>query len=43
MKTDTFVFNISIVLLGSVFLYLALYFELLGKSVRFFENLKFRK
>jgi hypothetical protein len=43
MKTDTFVFNISIVLLSSVFLYLALYFELLGKAVRFFENLKFRK
>jgi hypothetical protein len=43
LKTDTFVFNISIVLLGSGFLYLALYFELLGKSVRFFENLKFRK
>jgi hypothetical protein len=43
MKTDTFVFNISIVLLTSVFLYLALYFELLGKTVRFFENLKFRK
>ncbi len=43
LKTDTFVFNISLVLLSSVFLYLALYFELLGKAVRFFENLKFRK
>jgi hypothetical protein len=43
MKTDTFVFNISLVLLGSVFLYLALYFELIGRVVRFFENLKFRK
>jgi len=43
MKTDTFVFNISIVLLSSVFLYLTLYFELLGKTVGFFENLKFRK
>ena len=43
IKTDTFVFNISLVLLSSLFLYLALYFELLGKAVRFFENLKFRK
>jgi hypothetical protein len=43
IKTDTFIFNISIVLLSSIFLYLALYFELLGRAVRFFENLKFRK
>jgi ABC-type multidrug transport system ATPase subunit/uncharacterized tellurite resistance protein B-like protein len=43
MKTDTFVFNISLVLLSSIFLYVALYFELLGRIVRFFENLKFRK
>jgi ABC-type multidrug transport system ATPase subunit len=43
LKTDTFVFNISLVLLSSVFFYLILYFELLGRTVRFFENLKFRK
>jgi ABC transport system ATP-binding/permease protein len=43
MKTDTFNFNISLVLFSSVLLYLILYFELLGKAVRFFENLKFRK
>jgi hypothetical protein len=43
MKTDTFVFNISLVLLSSLFLYVTLYFELLGKAVRFFEHLKFRK
>jgi ABC-type multidrug transport system ATPase subunit len=43
LKTDTFVFNISLVLLGSLFLYFTLYFELLGRAVRFFENLKFRK
>jgi ABC transport system ATP-binding/permease protein len=43
MKSDTFVFNISIVLLSSVFLYLALYFELIGRVVRLFENLKIRK
>ncbi len=43
IKTDTFVFNISLVLLGSVFLYITLYFELLGRAVRFFDNLKIRK
>ena len=43
LKTDTFVFNISLVLLGSFLLYLTLYFELLGKAVRFFESFKFRK
>jgi ABC-type multidrug transport system ATPase subunit len=43
LKTDTFVFNISLVLLSSVFFYFVLYFELLGRAVRFFENLKFRK
>jgi ABC-type multidrug transport system ATPase subunit len=43
MKTDTFAFNISVVLLSSVFLYITLYFELLGKAVRLFENLKLRK
>jgi hypothetical protein len=42
-ETDTFVFNITLVLLSTVFLYLILYYELLGKIVRFFENLKFRK
>jgi hypothetical protein len=43
MKLDTFVFNISLVLLSSMLLYLALYFELLGRAVRFFENFKIRK
>jgi len=43
IKTDTFVFNISLVLLSTVLLYFALYYELLGKVVQFFENLKFRK
>jgi len=43
MKTDTFVFNISLVLLSTILLYLALYYELLGRAVRFFENFKFRK
>jgi hypothetical protein len=43
IKTDTFVFNISLVLLSTVLLYLVLYYELLGRAVRFFENFKFRK
>ncbi|MCX6253852.1 MAG: ATP-binding cassette domain-containing protein [Bacteroidia bacterium] len=43
MKTDTFVFNISLVLLSTVLLYLTLYYELLGRVVRFFESFKFRK
>jgi hypothetical protein len=43
MKTDTFAFNISLVLLSTVLLYLTLYYEVLGRVVRFFENLKFRK
>lgn len=41
-KTDTFIFNISLVLISTVFLYLALYYELPGKAVRFFENIKFK-
>jgi ABC-type multidrug transport system ATPase subunit len=43
MKCDTFGFNISLVLLSSILLYLTLYFELLGQIVKFFENFKFRK
>jgi hypothetical protein len=43
IKTDTFVFNISLVFLSTLLLYFVLYYELLGKAVRFFENLKFRK
>jgi ABC transport system ATP-binding/permease protein len=43
LKTHTFVFNITLVVLSSVFFYFVLYFELLGRAVRFFENLKFRK
>jgi hypothetical protein len=42
-KADTFVFNISLVLLSTILLYLMLYFELLGRIVRLFENLKIRK
>jgi ABC-type multidrug transport system ATPase subunit len=43
IKTDTFIFNIVLVLLSTTLLYLALYYDLLGKVVRFFEKLKFRK
>lgn len=41
--TDTFVFNISLVLLSTILLFLILYFDLLGRLVRLFENLRFRK
>jgi len=41
MKTDTYIFNITIVLLSTLLLYLALFYELLGRVVRFFENLRF--
>jgi len=41
--TDTFTFNITLVLLSTFILYLMLYYELLGKTVRFFENFRFRK
>ena len=41
--TDTFVFNITLVMVSSIFLYILLYYELLGKVVSFFENFKFRK
>ena len=43
IKTDTFIFNISLVLLSTVFLYILLYFELPGRVVSFFDNFKIRK
>jgi transcriptional regulator of aromatic amino acid metabolism len=43
IKTDTFVFNIILVLLSCVFFYFVLYFEVLGKTVRFIEKLQFRR
>ena len=42
IKTDTFIFNISLVLLSTILLFLALYFELLGRAIRFLEDFKFR-
>jgi ABC-type multidrug transport system ATPase subunit len=38
IKTDTFYFNIILVLIGSSLLYLTLYFDLPGKIVRSFER-----
>jgi ABC-type multidrug transport system ATPase subunit len=43
IKTDTFLFNIILVLLSTTILFAILYFELLGKVVSSVENLKFRK
>jgi hypothetical protein len=43
VKTDTFIFNITLVLLSTVVLYIILYFDLLGRTVRFFEKISFRK
>lgn len=42
-RIDTFVFNISLVLLSTIILYITLYFELLAKLVRFIERFKFQK
>jgi ABC-type multidrug transport system ATPase subunit len=43
IKTDTFTFNILLVLFSTVLLYLALYYELLAKVVMFFEKIRIRK
>jgi ABC transport system ATP-binding/permease protein len=43
IKTDTFFFNIVLVLTSTIFLYLTLYYELPGKLVHYFENFRFRK
>ena len=43
IRTDTFTFNIMLVLLSTVFLYLALYYELLAKAMRFFEKIRIRR
>jgi ABC transport system ATP-binding/permease protein len=42
-ETDTFIFNILLVLLSTIPLYLILYFGIPGKTVRFFEDLKILK
>jgi len=43
IKTDTFIFNITLVLISTILLYVTLYFELLGRAVNFMENFKFIK
>jgi ABC-type multidrug transport system ATPase subunit len=42
-RTDTFNFNIILVLLSTIILYITLYYELLAKAVRFFEKIMMRK
>jgi len=42
-KTDTFSFNIILVLISTLFLYLILYYELLAKIVSLMEKFKIRK
>jgi len=43
IRAETFSFNIILVLLSTIILYLTLYYEILAKAVRFFEKFKFRK
>lgn len=42
-KIDTFTFNITLVLLSTIVLYLMLYYEFLAKMVRFNEKFRLRK
>jgi ABC-type multidrug transport system ATPase subunit len=43
IQADTFFFNLSLVLLSTIVLYVILYFELLARIVSFFDSLKFRR
>jgi ABC-type multidrug transport system ATPase subunit/ABC-type multidrug transport system permease subunit/uncharacterized tellurite resistance protein B-like protein len=43
INTDTFTFNILLVLMSTVLLYLALYYDLLARAVRFIEKIRIRK
>jgi ABC transport system ATP-binding/permease protein len=43
IKADTFGFNLIMVLASTILLYLALYYELLAKGVKAFDNFRFRK
>jgi len=40
---DTFNFNISLILLSSIILFITLYYELLGKLVNYIDRLRFKK
>jgi hypothetical protein len=43
IKFDTYNFNIALVLFSLIFLYITLYFDILGKFVRMLEKFKFQK
>lgn len=43
IKTDTFTFNILLVLLSNIFWYLILYYDLLAKFVQFIEKFKLQR
>jgi len=43
IMSDTFVFNVCLVLLSTIILYITLYYELLAKVVNFVEKFRFRK
>ena len=43
IKTDTFTFNILLVLFSNIFWYLILYYDLLAKFVQLIEKFKFRR
>ncbi len=43
IKVDTFTFNICLVLLSTIVLYLTLYYELLARLVMFIEKFRLRK
>ena len=43
IKVDTFIFNICLVMLSTIILYLTLYYELLARLVMFIEKFRLRK
>jgi hypothetical protein len=43
IRIDTFIFNISLVLLSTLVLYIILYYELLARGVTWFERIRLRK
>jgi hypothetical protein len=43
LKTDTFTFNIMLVLLFTIVLYILLYYEVLKRIISFFESLRLQK
>lgn len=43
IKTDTFRFNIILLFISTIILYIILYYDLLAKSIRFFEEFKIKK